>query len=475
MSGSTLPTIMTPTGLQPQTPAALNAQLISYATALSPGLTATLPGSLISDLAGTGTGALLVMDAARVDVIDSISPYLANPFLLYQLGSIYGVSQGQGSNATVNLIFTGSSAGFVIQIGFTVSDGTNQYVVPYGGVIGSDLQSLPIFAIASNSGTFAIPANTVTTLVTSVPGGYTLSVTNPSAGTPAQSAQTISSYRSQVMQAGQVASVGTSAFTRALIEAVPGVVPNLTSIVPVTGVGWKIIVGGSGDPYQVANAILQGVGDIAFLVGSTLGVANFTAATNGVVTTTLNHGYSTGQAVVISGVTPSGYNATYSSITVLTETTFEVNVNTSSYGAYSSGGVITPNFRNQVITINQCPNDYSIPFVLPPSQTVAMAVTWNTISVNYVSATSVAQLASVALANYVNSLMVGVPLNVDVMISLFQTSIAALLPAALISTVTFSVTINGVATSPSAGTVLIYGDPESYFATTSAQIVVEQA
>jgi hypothetical protein len=474
MSGSTLPTVLTPTGLQPQTPVALNAQLITYATALSPGLTATLPGSLISDLSGTGTGALLVMDSARIGLINSISPYLANPFMLYQLGAVYGMAPGLGSNASVNLIFTGSSAGFVIPIGFTVSDGTNQYTVQDGGAIGTDLQSLPLFAVASNAGTFAIPADTVTQLVTSVPGGYTLSVTNPLAGTPQQSAQTISDYRAQVMQAGQVASVGTPAFTRTLIEAVPGVIPALVSIVVVAGVGWKIIVGGSGDPYQIAAAILRGIGDIAFLVGSTLGVANFTAAANGVVTTTLNHGYATGQTVVVAGVSPGTYDGTYSSITVLTEKTFEMNVNTSAFGTYSSGGVVTPNFRNQSVTINQYPNDYVIPFVLPPAQTVAMAVAWNTISVNYVSATSVAQLASTALGAYVNGLAVGTPLNVDVMIALFQTSIAAILPAALISTVTFSVTINGVATSPLGGTVLIYGDPESFMSTTSAQIVIEQ-
>jgi hypothetical protein len=414
------------------------------------------------------------MDSARIGLVNSISPYLANPFILYQLGAVYGVSQGLGSNASVNLIFTGSSAGFVIPIGFTVSDGTNQYTVQDGGVIGTDLQTLPLFAVASNAGTFAIPADTVTQLVTSVPGGYTLSVTNPLAGTPQQSAQTISDYRAQVMQAGQVASVGTSAFTKTLIEAVPGVIPALVSIVAVVGVGWKIIVGGSGDPYQIANAILQGVGDIAFLVGSTLGVANFTAAANGVVTTTLNHGYTTGQAVVVTGVSPGTYNGTYSSITVLTEKTFEVNINTSTFGAYSSGGVITPNFRNQSVTLNQYPDDYVIPFVLPPAQTVAMVVIWNTISVNYVSATSVALLAAAALAGYVNGLAVGAPLNVDVMIALFQTSIAAILPAALISTVTFSVTINGVATSPLGGTVLIYGDPESFMSTTMAQIVVEQ-
>lgn len=472
MSGSTLPTVITSTGLQPQTPIALNAQLIAYAEIQSPGLT-VLPGGLIADLSGTATGALLVMDAARIDVINSVSPLLANPFILYQLGSIYGVPQGQGSNASVNLVFTGSSAGFVIPIGFTVSDGSNQYVVQDGGVIGTSLQSLPLFALAVNSGTFAIPANSVTTIVTSVPGGYTLTVTNPIAGTPQESAQTIASYRSTVLQAGLVASIGTPAFLTTLINAIPGVNPALVAIEAVGGVGWKIIVGGSGDPYQIAGAILQGAGDVALLVGSTLGVANFTAANPGVVTTTINHLFSTGQVITVAGVSPGTYNGTYT-ITVTGETTFSVGVNTSSFGAYSSGGVITPNFRNQSVSINQYPDTYVIPFVIPPIQTVAMAVEWNTISVNFVSATAVASLVSAALASYVNGLPIGTPLNVDVMIQIFQSAVASILPASLISIITFSVTINGVATSPTGGTVLIYGDSESSMAATTASIVVTQ-
>lgn len=472
MSGSTLPTIMTPLGLQPQSPAALNAQLYAMALALSPGLT-VLPGGLISDLGGTGTGALLVMDQARIDLINSVSPYAANPTLLYELGAVYGVTQGQNTNASVYLVFTGSAAGQRIPIGFTVSDGTNQYAVQDGGVIASSLQSAPLFAVATNSGTFAIPAGTVTQLVTSVPSGYTLSVTNPLAGTPAQAAQTIADYRAQVMQAGQVTSIGTAPFLKTLVEQVAGVIPALVAVQNVPGQGWKVIVGGSGDPYQVADAIMRGVGDIAFLIGSTINAVSFTAANPGVVTTDLNHGYATGQVVTIAGASPGGYNLTHA-VTVISEKSFSVGVDTSGFGAYAGGGVVTPNFRNQAVTLFDPPDTYVIPFVVPPSQVVAMAVTWNTVSVNFVSATAIAQLVSAALANYVNALSIGQPMNVDVMTGVFQVAVAAVLPAQLISTIVFSVTINGVSTPPDAGTVLISGDPESSFATTPSAIVVEQ-
>ena len=147
------------------------------------------------------------------------------------------------------------------------------------------------------------------------------------------------------------------------------------------------------------------------MVGSTLGVSTFTAAANGAVTTTLNHGYATGQAVAIAGATPSAYNGTYT-ITVLTETTFEVNVNTSAFSAYVSGGVVTPNFRNTSVTISQYPDSYTIPIVLPPAQTVSMTVTWQTSSSNFVSPIGIAALAQPALAAYINSLPVGAPINV---------------------------------------------------------------
>lgn len=484
MSGSSLPTVMTPAGLQAQTPVALNAQLIANAVALAPGLTANLPGALIEDISSTDTGALLVMDQARQDVVNSITPLGANPFILYQQGFVAGVPIGQGSNATVFVVFTATAggsplAGFQVPQGYTVSDGSNQYTVNDGGGTAASGQTQPLLATCTNAGSFAIPSGTVTQIVSSVPGivngeVFTLTVTNPLNGTPLQAQQTISNYRSQVLQAGQVTSQGCIPFLKTLLGNIPGVIANLIAVQAVSGQGWKVLVGGSGDPYLIASAIFRAIPDINTLVGSTLAVSNFTAANPGVVTTTLNHGFATGQAVAITGVTPGGYNASYT-ITVLTEKTFSVGVNTSSFGAYVSGGVITPNFRNQSISIYDYPDTYQIPFVIPPSQAVAMAVQWATVSTSYVSAASVNALAAVALANYVNMLAIGQPINVDVMIATFQTAVASGLPASLISALTFSVTINGVATSPESGTVLVFGDPESYFTTSAAAIVVEQA
>jgi hypothetical protein len=45
---------------------------------------------------------------------------------------------------------------------------------------------------------------------------------------------------------------------------------------------------------------------------------------------------------------------------------------------------------------------------------------------------------------------------------------------AQISKINYVVAINGIATSPVSGTLLIYGDPESYFTTNTSLITVVQ-
>lgn len=93
---SDLPVIYDITGPVAKTAEELRQQVIETATRLSPGITTDLPGSLIEDMTSTSVGALLVCDQARVDLINSCSPYGANVHLLKQLGAIYGVQQGKG-------------------------------------------------------------------------------------------------------------------------------------------------------------------------------------------------------------------------------------------------------------------------------------------------------------------------------------------------------------------------------------------
>lgn len=466
----TITTDINSSGLQPTSPTTLQSELIALVSSTNPGYTANLPGSLIEDISSTDVGALALIDSARVDLYNSITPYTANSYLLNQLGQIYGVQQGVGSNTSVYVTFLGSP-GFLIPKGFVVSDGSHQYTVQDGGIIASTGQSAELYCLAVNQGSWAVPVGTVTSIVTSIPSGVTLSCINQVAGLPGAAAQSLEDYQAQVIQAGLAVASGMPTFLKTQLQKVSGVQARLIAVRQ-SGTNWEVIVGG-GDPYEVANAIFTGLFDISNLVGSTLTATNITNATNGVVTTNLNHGFSTGQVIAITGATPSAFNTTYT-ITVLTQTTFQLNVNTSSFGSYTGGGIISPNLRNIIVSINDYPDSYNIEFVNPPQQAVGVAITWNTTSTNYVSPTAVAALGQPAIANYINSIYVGQPINVFELQNVFQQAISPIIPAPLLSRMIFTVTINGYVVAPTSGTGLINGDPESYFETNNASIVITQ-
>lgn len=259
------PLLFSSTGPIATPPATLQAELVALVEAAVPGYTADLPGSLIDDVVGTDVGALVTIDQARVDAVNNVTPYGANAYILAQLGQQFGLSQGLPSNGNVDLVFAGTP-GYVLPPGFLCSDGTNQYSIQDGGVVQTDGYSAALYAVATNSNTFAIPANSVTEIVTSVPSPYTLTVTNPVAGIPAQAAETIESYRSRLLQAYQVAVPGTQTYLKTLLRAVAGVSQRLISVIQ-NGTSWEVICGG-GDPYAVGQAIYSGVSNVGYLVGS---------------------------------------------------------------------------------------------------------------------------------------------------------------------------------------------------------------
>ncbi len=260
---SDLPIIMTSAGAQPTPPKTLLSTLISNVAQKVPGYTANLPAGLITDLASTATGALALIDQARVDLINSVSPYGANEALLLQLGSIYGVTAGSGSNTSVYIVFNGP-AGFVIPKGFVVSDGNFQYSVQTNTIIPSSGQSTHVYCLATSPGTWAVPEGSVTEIITSVPASQPVTCTNPTAGLPGSDKQDIASYRAQVLQSGMFAVQGTPDCTVAALKNVEGTKDNLISYRQVQTDKWVVIVGG-GDPYEVGYAIYQSVPDISRL------------------------------------------------------------------------------------------------------------------------------------------------------------------------------------------------------------------
>lgn len=471
---SDLPTILGPSGLRPQSPAALLAQLLALVAAVRPGYTANLPGSLVEDISSTDVYALTLLDQARVDLVNSLTPYGANAFLLNQLGQMLGVPQGQGTNTSVFVLFTGPP-GYVIPQGFTVSDGSFQYTVQDGGVIASGGASQLLFCLATQAGSWAVPSNTVTQIVTSYPSTIVLTATNPEPGLPGAGTETEASYRARVLQANLAESQGMAGYLKTLLTKVPNVQPRLVSVIQQTGGGWTVVCGG-GDPYQIAYAIYASLFDISLLVPSLLRVTGITNANPGVVTTDLNHNYSPGQAINIVGVVGmTGINNTPLTVaSVVSPTKFNLSVNTLASGAYQSGGVVTPNLRNTSAALNDYPDTYVVPFVNPPQQSVSLVVTWNTNSLNFVSAASVAALANPALVDYINNIPAGQPINVYEMQTVFLVAVSQVISSALVTALSFIVTIGGVTTTPSSGTGIIPGDPQSYFQTQTAQVVINQ-
>jgi hypothetical protein len=473
-----IPTVVTAAGLQPTPPATLQLLLIQGVAATNLDYTTNLPGILIEDISSTEVAGLSLIDQAKVELVNSLDPYSANDWLLIQLGNMAGISQAPATNTSVYVVFSGTP-GFVVVKGFVVSDGVYQYVVQDGGIIGTGGASLPLYCVATQTGSWAVPSGTVTQAATAVPAGITCTPNNPTAGTPGGAAQSSASFRQAVLQANLAVSQGMTTALKTSLAMVPGVQARLVSVQQQTAGGWEVIVGG-GDPNFVGYAIFAALFDISSLVGSVLNVVSIGNSYPAVITTDKDHGYATGQVVTIKGAEGSGnipsINNTPFTVTVTGETTFTIAFTPS--GSYTGGGVVTPNLRNITASINDYPDTYEVIFVNPPALTVAMTVTWNTISTNFVSPASVAQLASAALADYVNNVVVGQPLNILEMEQVFLESVASILPANLVSLLTISVSVNGIGVSPVGA--LIYGEPssavqEGYFTTNSGMITVTQS
>lgn len=481
MSVPAVPTIniaVNASGAVPTPIATIWANYIQLVAEVNPGYT-VLPAGLIEDLASTGTYAIALLESAAIELINSVSPFGANSYLLVELGNVYGVPQGQETNTSVYVVFTSNTDGLQIPIGYIVSDGAHQYQVQNGGVIETGGVSQPLFCVATQSGSWAVPANTVQTIVSSIPNTptVTLTCTNPNTGTPAVAAQSEAQYAALVLQAGLVTGQGNASMCKTLMADVPGVQPRLISVRQGSVSGWEVICGG-GDPYAVAAAIYNSGLDISTLVGSTINITGITNANPGVVTTDLNHGLVTGQSDVhIAGVTGmTGVNGGPYTVTVISPDTFSFGVDTTASGSYASGGVVTPNARNVSVSLNDYPDVYTVIFTNPPQQTTALQLGWNTTSANFVSNAAIEQLATTPLVNYINSIPVGAAIN---LIALNNVFVNAVLPLfnnnpELISTLNWTVTINGTEVAPTSGTSLVEGDPSSFFFIASSSITIAQ-
>ena len=265
------PLLISSAGAVSASPQALQTLLLANVSALDPDYTANLPGILIEDISSTDVGAMVQIDQARVDAVNCMTPYASSPYVLAQQGQMLGIAQGLPTNTNCFVVISGNP-GYYIPKGFIVSDGTYQYSVQDGGAIQTGSTTVPLYVVAIQAGTWAVPIGSITNIVTSVPSPYALTVTNAVAGIPGGVAQSVQSYRAQIMQATTAAAQGTPAFLLTQIQKVPGVLSRLTTIIAATS-GWKILCGG-GDPYAVAGAIYSAVLDLSTIVGSSTSIRN---------------------------------------------------------------------------------------------------------------------------------------------------------------------------------------------------------
>jgi hypothetical protein len=468
-----LPLVMTPQGLQPASPADLRNRLITLVAASNPDYTANLPGSLIEDISSTDTYALVESDSFLVDLVNSVSPNGANPYLLNQLGIIYGVDKQPITNTSVFVVFTGTP-GYIIPQGFVVSDGTYQYVTQTGVIVGLDGNTLPVYCLAIQQGAWSVAANTVVEMATSVPANVSLTVTNPVSGIPSQSGEPISVYRERVFTAGLASSTGMARYLKTLLSNVPGVQNRLVSVQEQEDLEAYTIIVGGGDPYQVAYAIWCADFYTPGLSGALIRVSGITNTNPVVISTADNHNLATGDIVQILGNVGFPYiNGQYYTITVINQHSFTIPVNGTTYGTWQYGGIVTPNPINEVVDISDYPDSFSIPFVIPPQELVNITATWKTDSPNYISPAAVAQYATPAIIDYINSLPAGTtPINLNVLNEVFLDSIASIVSGELVVDIEWAISVQGVGVSPTPGTQVIFGDRYSYFYTDAANVSV---
>ncbi|EPN6925355.1 baseplate J-like family protein [Citrobacter freundii] len=462
----------TAAGPVPQTPESLREQLVSLAVQMAPGITTELPGSLIEDIVSTDVGALLICDQARIDLINSVGPLKANIYMLNLLAQQAGIAPQKTQGATTVPVQFDGPAGFGIPQGFVVSDGIYTYTLNDATIIPSSGITPQVTCTATTTGAWAVPAGTVTQIITSVPDEITLTCTNPVAGVPGLERESNYQFRDRVWESQMSTVQGYPGFIRQKLTDVNGMQARLVSVVQ-DGNSWIIMCGG-GDIYEMAGAIFKSAGDISRLKGTTVDVTGITNANPGVVTTGITHGLTNGQVVNISGVNGmTGINNVPLTATVLTPHTFSIGIDTSASGSWTGGGEVTPNVRNNVVTINDWPDNYLIPFVIPLQQNVTVKFEWGSEGVNYLTDATILTLVSAPVIQYINGIYAGKPLNINNLKDTFLQSVNTTIDMSLISKLNVIITVNGIITNPDPNTNIISGDPFSYFYIASDGVTVD--
>lgn len=89
--------------------------------------------------------------------------------------------------------------------------------------------------------------------------------------------------------------------------------------------------------------------------------------------------------------------------------------------------------EKKTIPITVYPDVYQVPFVVPSSQNVVVLITWNSASTTYIDPAGVAKAVQQNIADYVNAIAVGQPINIFQIQDIFLKSVEGLVAASLLS------------------------------------------
>lgn len=132
--------------------------------------------------------------------------------------------------------------------------------------------------------------------------------------------------------------------------------------------------------------------------------------------------------------------------------------------------------RNFTTAIVDYPNTYNILFVIPFSRNVSMTVSYSLLTVFVIPDSAISGAAQPALSGYINDLAVGYDINLLELNEIFKESIRAIgIDTQFLSSLEFSVSINGNPVNPIIGTTLIAGNSEGYFSCNPNAITVVRA
>ena len=117
---------------------------------------------------------------------------------------------------------------------------------------------------------------------------------------------------------------------------------------------------------------------------------------------------------------------------------------------------------------------YNVTYIAPAAQTTQITLNWNTTTAAFTDSQQFNTLAQAAILNYVNSIPVGQPINLKEMEYQVQQATASVLPNTLLTSMAWSVVVNGTTVSPEAGTSIILSPGTSYFIAALGDITVQQ-